>query len=194
MFAVIKTGGKQYRVMPGDILTVEKLPVANGDHFDFTEVLMLSDGKQVQLGTPVVDGAVVKGRVINQERGDKVIVFKKKRRHNYRRKNGHRQYLTAIQIVEIAAKGMSGKAEKLLEPKPVKTKDDATVVEKVTKKQTKKASASEKTTVKAEKPAKVADSGDKKAAAGKKAASGEKEAKPKAKSTTATKKATTKKS
>lgn len=119
MFAVIKTGGKQYRVTPGDVLTVEKLAGANGDTIEFTDVLMVSDGTSTQIGSPLVSGAVVKTRIINQERGDKVIVFKKKRRHNYRRKNGHRQFLTAVQILEIAAKGISGKAEKLVEPKAI---------------------------------------------------------------------------
>lgn len=119
MFAVIKTGGKQYRVTPGDVLTVEKLTGSNGDSVDFTDVLMVSDGKSTQIGLPLVAGAVVKTRIINQERADKIIIFKKKRRHNYRRKNGHRQYVTALQVVEIAAQGISGKAEKLVQPKPV---------------------------------------------------------------------------
>ena len=158
MFAVIKTGGKQYRVAPGDVLTVEKLAAINGDHFDFTEILMLSDGQQVQVGAPFVEGAVVKGRVINQERGEKVIVFKKKRRHNYRRKNGHRQYLTAVQIVEISGKGIAKKAEKLIEPKLSKDSSTETVkpeVKKVSKSPAVKKSATEEVkvkTTKAEKP------------------------------------------
>lgn len=119
MFAVIKTGGKQYRVMPGDVFTVERLAGQNGDTIDFNDVLVISNGEKTHIGTPLVSGASVKARIINQERGDKIIVFKKKRRHNYRRKQGHRQNLTALQITEITAAGISGKAEKLLSPKPI---------------------------------------------------------------------------
>ncbi|USO01143.1 MAG: 50S ribosomal protein L21 [Alphaproteobacteria bacterium] len=119
MFAVIKTGGKQYRVTPGDVFTVERLPGVNGDAIEFSDILVISDGQKTHIGTPCVSGASVKARIINQERGEKIIVFKKKRRHNYRRKQGHRQNLTALQILEISATGISGKAEKLVAPKPV---------------------------------------------------------------------------
>lgn len=97
MFAVIKTGGKQYRVEPGSIIEVEK--IANvGKEVVFNEVLML-DGK---IGTPFVEGASVKAEVLNAlKKDDKIIVFKKIRRHNYRRKNGHRQQLTVVKVASI---------------------------------------------------------------------------------------------
>lgn len=155
MFAVIKTGGKQYRVAPGDVLTVEKLNGINGDMIDFTDVLMVSDGKSVKLGVPLVSGAVVKSRIINQERGDKVLIFKKIRRHNYRRKNGHRQYLTAIQILEITAQGMSGKAEKLVQPKPIVSLSDA-LAQKTQKTKVAKSKAEGKSLVKKETASKKA--------------------------------------
>ena len=97
MFAIFKTGGKQYKVQKDDILTVEKLDAEKEVVFD--EVLMAGD----KVGAPVVSGAKVKAEVLSQTRGEKVIVFKKKRRHNYRRKQGHRQYLTVIKITDIVA-------------------------------------------------------------------------------------------
>ena len=97
MFAIFKTGGKQYKVQKDDILTVEKLDAEKEVVFD--EVLMAGD----KVGAPVVSGAKVKAEVLSQVRGEKVIVFKKKRRHNYRRKQGHRQYLTVIKITDIVA-------------------------------------------------------------------------------------------
>ena len=97
MFAIFKTGGKQYKVQKDDILTVEKLAAEKEVVFD--EVLMAGD----KVGAPVVSGAKVKAEVLSQTRGEKVIVFKKKRRHNYRRKQGHRQYLTVIKITDIVA-------------------------------------------------------------------------------------------
>ena len=98
MFAVIETGGKQYKVAPNDVIRVEKLPGAAGDTVTFDRVLML-DGK---VGAPVVAGASVTGTVVEQARSDKVIVFKKRRRQNSRRKNGHRQSLTVVRITGIA--------------------------------------------------------------------------------------------
>ena len=97
MFAIFKTGGKQYKVQKDDILAVEKLDAEKEVVFD--EVLMAGD----KVGAPVVAGAKVKAEVLSQTRGEKVIVFKKKRRHNYRRKQGHRQYLTVIKITDIVA-------------------------------------------------------------------------------------------
>lgn len=97
MFAIFKTGGKQYKVQKDDILAVEKLDAEKEVVFD--EVLMAGD----KVGAPVVSGAKVKAEVLSQTRGEKVIVFKKKRRHNYRRKQGHRQYLTVIKITDIVA-------------------------------------------------------------------------------------------
>ena len=97
MFAVIKTGGKQYKVQKGEILSVEKLDADK--EIVFEEVLMAGD----KVGTPFVAGAKVKAEVVDQIRDEKVIVFKKKRRQNYRRKQGHRQYLTVIKITDIIA-------------------------------------------------------------------------------------------
>ena len=109
MFAVIKTGGKQYKVAKDDILKVEKLAGEAGDTIEFSDVLMVGgskeDGSDATIGTPLVDGACVKAEVLEQGRGDKIIVFKKKRRQNYRRKKGHKQDLTTIKIVDIAGKG-----------------------------------------------------------------------------------------
>ncbi|HYD17228.1 MAG TPA: 50S ribosomal protein L21 [Patescibacteria group bacterium] len=104
MYAVIKTGGKQYRVKKDDILRVELLDAKKGDTITLSEVLMVggTDGK-AKFGTPTLSGASVKAEVLEQIRDDKVIVFKKKRRQNYRRKNGHRQNLLVLKITGITA-------------------------------------------------------------------------------------------
>lgn len=101
MYAVIKTGGKQYKVASGDIIQVEKLTGEVGDKVSLSEVLMIG-GNQPKIGMPLVKDAVVSAEIVDQFRGEKVIIFKKKRRHNYRRKKGHRQYLTALRITSIA--------------------------------------------------------------------------------------------
>jgi large subunit ribosomal protein L21 len=103
MFAVIKTGGKQYTVHENDVLWVEKLDAEPGASIILDEVLMFSDGKKVTVGTPTITGATVKATVVEQMRDRKVIIFKKKRRHNYRRKKGHRQHLTVLKIEKIVA-------------------------------------------------------------------------------------------
>ncbi len=105
MFAVIKTGGKQYRVAANDRLTVEKLAGSAGDIVEFSEVLMVGNGADVAVGAPFVAGALVTAEVVEQARGPKVISFKKRRRQNSRRKKGHRQDLTIIQIAEILTGG-----------------------------------------------------------------------------------------
>jgi large subunit ribosomal protein L21 len=105
MYAVIRSGGKQYRVAPNDVIKVERLPGAAGDVVELGEVLMLGEGDQVTVGAPLVAGACVGASVLAQGRGDKLLVFKKKRRHNYRRKNGHRQDLTVLRITEILTDG-----------------------------------------------------------------------------------------
>jgi large subunit ribosomal protein L21 len=104
MFAVIKTGGKQYKVAAEDVITVEKVKGEPGDVVEFAEVLMLG-GDAVVVGTPVVAGATVAGEVVEQTRGGKVIAFKKRRRKNSRRKRGHRQELSVIRITEILTDG-----------------------------------------------------------------------------------------
>lgn len=101
MFAVIKTGGKQYRVEENATLKIEKLECSEGDVVTFDSVLMVGGVSDPSIGNPFVSGAKVEGKVIKQMRDRKVIVFKKKRRHNYRRKNGHRQHLTVVQITKI---------------------------------------------------------------------------------------------
>jgi large subunit ribosomal protein L21 len=101
MFAVIRTGGKQYKVAPNDVIFVEKLPAEAGASIDLDDVLMVGDEAGITSGTPELGGVHVTATVLEQKRDDKIIVFKKKRRHNYRRKNGHRQYLTVLRINDI---------------------------------------------------------------------------------------------
>ncbi len=103
MFAVIKTGGKQYKVAKDDIIIVEKLDVETGKKVAFDDVLMCGKEGDVKIGAPTVDGAKVSGEVIEQRKGDKVIIFKKKRRQTYRRKRGHRQNETVVKITAIKA-------------------------------------------------------------------------------------------
>jgi large subunit ribosomal protein L21 len=102
MYAVIKTGGKQYRVAADDVLVIEKIAGDAGAKVEFGEVLMVGGtGAGVKIGAPLVSGAVVKAEVVEQGRGPKVIAFKKRRRKNSRRKRGHRQELTTVKITEI---------------------------------------------------------------------------------------------
>ncbi|WP_181704995.1 50S ribosomal protein L21 [Chthonobacter rhizosphaerae] len=103
MFAVIKTGGKQYKVAENDVLTIEKLEAEAGSTVTFAEVLMVSGDAGVNVGAPVVAGASVTAEVVEQTRGEKVISFKKRRRQNSKRKRGHRQLLTVVRITGIKA-------------------------------------------------------------------------------------------
>lgn len=103
MYAVIATGGKQYKVRQGDILRVEKIPGEVGSPVSFDKVLMVSDGETVDIGQPVLDNVAVKGSIVDQGKNKKIIVFKYKRRKRYRRKKGHRQQYTAIKIDSIEA-------------------------------------------------------------------------------------------
>ena len=105
MFAVIKTGGKQYKVAEGDTITVEKLDTEAGKDVTFETVLMLGNGDDVTVGAPLVDGASVFGEVEEQTRGDKVIIRKKRQRQTYRRTQGHRQHLTVVKITGISTDG-----------------------------------------------------------------------------------------
>lgn len=105
MYAVIKTGGKQYRVQPDDILEIERLPGEAGDILEFDQVLMLSGDSGFEIGTPVIAGALVAAELVEQTRGDKIKIFKKKRRKHYRRTMGHRQDLSQIRITEILTGG-----------------------------------------------------------------------------------------
>ncbi len=102
MYAIIKTGGKQYKVFPGEVIKVEKLSGEKGDVISFNEVLLVKkDDDTVEIGKPVVEGAVVTGKVVRQGKGKKVLVFKKKRRKNFSKLYGHRQSFTEIVIDEI---------------------------------------------------------------------------------------------
>ena len=104
MFAIIKTGGKQYRVKQGETLRVEKLPVEAGATVEFGEVLLVAgEGADLKIGQPTVAGAKVVAKVVAQERGPKITIFKFRRRKNYRRKSGHRQAYTAVRIEAIQA-------------------------------------------------------------------------------------------
>lgn len=101
MYALIETGGKQYKVEEGDILSIEKLKVDQGETVSFDKVLMISDDNSVKVGKPYVDGAVVEGEVLLHGKGKKIIVFKYKAKKNYRRKQGHRQPFTQVKITKI---------------------------------------------------------------------------------------------
>ncbi|MEE2655355.1 MAG: 50S ribosomal protein L21 [Pseudomonadota bacterium] len=105
MYAVVKTGGKQYRVAKDDVIIVEKLEADSGSSIELDEVLMLDDGKETVVGTPLIDGARIAATVLDQTRNEKIIVFKKKRRKDYKRKKGHRQDQTVLKINEILTKG-----------------------------------------------------------------------------------------
>jgi large subunit ribosomal protein L21 len=126
MFAVIKTGGKQYRVAPEDLLKVEKVAGNPGDVIEFAEVLVVG-GDTPLLGTPTVAGATVAGEVLEQGRGPKVIAFKKRRRKNSRRKRGHRQEYTLVRITEILTEGK--KASSTPPPRPKREKKEKPAAE-----------------------------------------------------------------
>jgi large subunit ribosomal protein L21 len=101
VYAIIQTGGKQYRVAPGDVLRVVRLPGERGDEVILDQVLLVTDGQELKIGQPLVADAAVRCQIVRQGKGKKIVVFKKKRRKNYRRKQGHRQLFTALQIQEI---------------------------------------------------------------------------------------------
>jgi len=101
MYAVIETGGKQYRVQPGDTVVVETLPGESGDAVEFSRVLLISDDESVAVGRPVIEGARVTGQIVDQVLGEKLTVYKFKRRKNYRKRNGHRQQYTAVKIDSV---------------------------------------------------------------------------------------------
>jgi large subunit ribosomal protein L21 len=105
MYAVIKTGGKQYRVAANDKIQIEKLEGSAGDQVTFEHVLMVANGGTVDVGAPFVSGATVVGEIASQDKGDTVYIFKKRRRKHYRRRNGHRQLLTTVAITDILTGG-----------------------------------------------------------------------------------------
>ena len=140
MYAVVKTGGKQYKVQQGEVLKVEKIAGDVGSPVTFDRVLLFSDGENVSIGQPVLDSVAVEGHIVEQGKAKKVIVFKYKRRKRFRRKRGHRQEFTAVQIDSITAKGVKApKAEPKAEAK-------AEVEEAPAKKETAKKAAPKKDT------------------------------------------------
>ena len=116
MYAVIETGGKQYRVQEGDVITIEKLKAEVGETVAFDKVLVLGEGKDVKVGTPYVD-AVVTGSVVENGKGQKVIIFKYKAKKDYRKKQGHRQPYTMVKIESLGAAAPKKAAAKKAEPK-----------------------------------------------------------------------------
>lgn len=120
MFAVVKTGGKQYRVAKDDVIRVEKLDAEAGETVILDEVLMVSDENGAKTGTPLLEGAAVEAEVVEQTRNKKIIIYKKKRRQNYRRKKGHRQQVTVLKVVDISLDGSKKKAKA-----PAKAKTEA---------------------------------------------------------------------
>jgi large subunit ribosomal protein L21 len=122
MYAVIRTGGKQYKVAPQDVLQIEKIEGAAGDAVNFPDVLMVAGDGDPHVGAPLVSGALVSAEVVEQARGPKIIIFKKKRRQNYRRKRGHRQDLTTVRILEILTGGASPARAQHEPATPVKAK------------------------------------------------------------------------
>ena len=125
MFAVIKTGGKQYRVAADDVIKIERIAGEAGDKVAFEDVLMLDADGNTTVGAPLVAGATVTGELVEQARGEKIIVFKKKRRKNYRRTNGHRQELSVVRITDISGPGAPKAAAKKAAPKKAEAEDKA---------------------------------------------------------------------
>ncbi len=141
MYAVIQTGGKQYRVTAGDMLQVEKLAGSAGDTVTLDRVLSLMNNGKPLLGNPTLAGAVVEAQIIKTAKGDKVLIFKKKRRHNYRRKNGHRQTLTTLHVTNILFNGTSLISA---EPKKLEAKEKEATTKTKTAAAAKKASPAKK--------------------------------------------------
>jgi large subunit ribosomal protein L21 len=102
MYAVIESGGKQHRVEPGEVLRLEKLDVTKGETVNFDKVMIIGEGRNIQIGTPFVDGGAVTAEVVSHGRGDKITIIKMRRRKHYRRQAGHRQYFTEVKIKEIS--------------------------------------------------------------------------------------------
>lgn len=132
MYAVVKTGGKQYRVAENDVLQIERLEGEPGDIITLEQVLMIGNGANVTVGAPLIAGASVAAQIVEQTRGPKIIIFKKRRRQNSRRKKGHRQLLTVVQVTEILTGGAkpSGKkaAAKKSAPKKAAAADDVSLI------------------------------------------------------------------
>jgi large subunit ribosomal protein L21 len=154
MFAIVRTGGKQYRVAPGDKIVVEKLAGNAGDSIDLTDVLLAGEGSDLKS----TDGLIVAAEIVAQAKADKVTVFKKRRRHNYRRKRGHRQQHTILKIVSIGGKGAAKKTAPKAEEKPAAPAkaEAAPKTEKAAAPKAEKAPAKKEAAPKAEKSTKDA--------------------------------------
>ncbi len=133
MFAVIKTGGKQYKIAENDIIKIEKVAGEKGDIIVFDEVLMVGSGTDVTIGAPLVEGASVAAELIETKKQKTIIIFKKKRRHGYRRRNGHRQILSTVRISEILTDGKKPSPKKA---KPAKKAEKASKAKATSKKST----------------------------------------------------------
>ena len=154
MFAVIRTGGKQYRVAPNDIIEIEKIAGKPGDIVELSEVILLGGDGGPKTGSPTIAGALVAAEVIEQRRADKIVVFKKKRRKNYRRTKGHRQALTALRITEILTDGKKpSKAVPRPEPKKAEKKPEVAKAEAKAKAEKKPAAKKAEAKRAAKKPA-----------------------------------------
>ncbi len=125
MYAVIKTGGKQYRVAAEDIIKIEKLDGEAGDAIAFENVLMVGEGDDITIGAPLVDGATVAGEIVDQGRNRKIIIFKKRRRKHSQTRNGHRQHVTSVKITEILTGGKKPSAKKAAKAAPAKKETPA---------------------------------------------------------------------
>ncbi len=141
MFAVIKSGGKQYRVAADDVLKIEKLPVGTGEMVEFNEVLLVGEGVNTTVGSPTVDGAMVTAEIVEQGRTRKIIAFKKRRRQNSRRTIGHRQHLTTIRISEILTGGAKPSKKASLKTAEAKSDDKKAAPKAEAKKAAPKAEA-----------------------------------------------------
>lgn len=140
MYAVIETGGKQYRVSKGDVLNVEKLGVEDGKAVEFDKVLVLNDDKETKFGTPYIEGAKVLAKVKESGKGSKIIVFKYKNKKDYRRKQGHRQPFTTVEITALKGTGAAPvKEKKAVQPK-ADAKTEKAAAAKVAKTEEKKSS------------------------------------------------------
>lgn len=159
MFAIIKTGGKQYKIEAGDVLSVEKIPAAAGQRVLFNQVLLIADDNETLIGTPYLEKAAVRAEVLDNFKDEKVIVFKKKRRKQYRRTRGHRQELTKLRV-DLIVPDISAMTEEELKgpaPAPAEAKPAAAPASKPAKKETKpKAKAEEPKPEKPKKTAKAA--------------------------------------
>jgi large subunit ribosomal protein L21 len=150
MYAVFSTGGKQYRATTGDIIKVEKLDAEKGATVELDQVLMVGEGEDVQVGTPYLEGGMVTAKVVDHGRGDKIKIVKFKRRKHHMKRQGHRQYFTALEITDIVAKASKpaakAPAEETAEPKPAAKK--AAVKKTATKKAASKKKVAKKAAVK----------------------------------------------